>query len=212
MNCELLCEIEVVKMDLVKINETKTLVSPIESTNEGKQTPPPDSADTAVDSSPLPETLSRKRTNDESWRAAQTPQTSPRTARFNLRRSVTLAVMPEHDGQPPRDNPFQSSGDVSQTQPALVEDNTSGPLLQSGNSFVTEINDYQQQLELEYQNFERSLNERDTSASLETMNWEELEKRYTEEISPCIEREKIILEEFNARFAVCASLAITKQD
>jgi hypothetical protein len=71
---------------------------------------------------------------------------------------------------------------------------------------VKEIHDYQQQLELEYQDFERSLNERDTTAGLETMNWEELEARYTAEISPCIAREREIMEEFNARFAVLLPL------
>ena len=69
-------------------------------------------------------------------------------------------------------------------------------------SFHQEIKDYQQQLELEFQTFERSLNERDTSAELESLDWHELEERYKKEIQPHIDAEQDIINEFGARFQV----------
>ena len=199
-------------MDLVNFDDSQTVVSPTQFTNEGNQTPAPADVSISPDSSPLPPrsrqgSIGRKRTNEESWGPVESPKISPQ-APTPLRRSVTIAAMPEPEGQLAGNHPFHATGDPPRSQEAVAGNGANGPTPPSDRSFVKDIREYQQQLELEYQDFERSLNERDRSANLEAMDWEELEAHYSDEISPCIAREKEIMEEFNARFAVCILLAV----
>jgi hypothetical protein len=111
--------------------------------------------------------------------------------------------MPESDVQGTQEHPPQTIGEGAQKAQVATADTEKPASLPSDNSFVKQIHDYQQQLELEYQQFERSLNERDTTADVDAMNWEDLETRYADEITPFIAREKDIMDEINARFAVC---------
>ncbi len=112
--------------------------------------------------------------------------------------------MPESEGQQPKNNPFGTLGEDSKNKsnPPQILDNSAALSTESTNTFVQEVHDFQQQLELDYQKFERSLDERDTTSDLQTMDWEKLETEYNEEIAPCIAQENEIMEEFNARFAV----------
>lgn len=73
---------------------------------------------------------------------------------------------------------------------------------QSKDLFVQEISEYQQRLEDEFREFERSLNERDPTSDLEVLDWSSLEARYEKEIEPHIEAEQEIMNEFNIRFQV----------
>ncbi|KIW65528.1 hypothetical protein PV04_07782 [Phialophora macrospora] len=192
-------------MESVELNETLNLVSPSQSASEENQTP--SNAATVTGSSPLPPrtnrprqgSAGRKRTNEEAWQPSETPTASPTTTRF--RRSLTLLVMPESDVQGAQEHPTQAIGERPQKEQAATANAENPTSLPPDNSFVTQIHNYQQQLELEYQQFERSLNERDPAADLDAMNWEDLETRYTDEITPFIAREKEIMDEINARFA-----------
>ncbi|EXJ56982.1 hypothetical protein A1O7_07326 [Cladophialophora yegresii CBS 114405] len=109
--------------------------------------------------------------------------------------------MPESEVQRAQEHPTQASGEAAQPQWSATTDAEGSASVPHRNSFVKQIHDYQQQLELEYQQFERSLNERDTTADLDAMNWEDLETRYNDDIAPCIAREKEIMDEISARFA-----------
>ncbi|KAJ9610557.1 hypothetical protein H2200_005334 [Cladophialophora chaetospira] len=196
-------------MESVNLTDAPTVVfSPIHSApNQGRetQTPPPDNAAEATHSSPLPPrprqgSVAKKRTNEESWQASETPRRSPTTSRF-LKRSVTFPAMTGSEGQQAKNNPFGRQDEALQNKLAPGEDTEKSSTPSPDDTFVKEIHDYQQQLELEYQNFERSLDERDTTADLDSLDWENLEACYNEEIAPCIEREKEMMKEFNARFA-----------
>ncbi|EXJ74290.1 uncharacterized protein A1O5_02586 [Cladophialophora psammophila CBS 110553] len=197
-------------MDTVNHTDSGT-VSP--TTNEGKQTPPPDlntDAAVAIHSSPLPDrsrsrqgSVARKRTNEEIYQPDETPKTSPASARFQ--RSITLPVMPESREQDGRNNPFEHrsstlGSDNTKIRPVATEIGANSTPLSQRNSFVKEIQDYQQHLELQFQEFERALNERDTSVSLNAMDWDDLEARCDKEIQPCIAAEREIMDEFNTRF------------
>ncbi|ETI25990.1 hypothetical protein G647_02767 [Cladophialophora carrionii CBS 160.54] len=192
-------------MEPVNIEQSANLISTAPTTNEEKQTP--SDAGPATESSPLPPRTSRprqgsagrKRTNEEAWQPGETPATSPKTARF--KRSLTLLVMPESEVQRAQEHPTPTTGEGAQTQRSVIADREGSASFPPRNSFTKQIHDYQQQLELEYQQFEQSLNERDTAADLDAMNWEDLETRYNDEMTPCIIREKEVMDEINARFA-----------
>ncbi|OCT49159.1 hypothetical protein CLCR_05184 [Cladophialophora carrionii] len=193
-------------MEPVNIEQSANLFSTAATTNEEEQTP--SDAGPATESSPLPPrtrrprqgSAGRKRTNEEAWQPGETPATSPKTARF--KRSLTLLVMPESEVQRAKEHPIPTTGEGAQTQLSVIPDGEESAPLPPRSSFVKQIHDYQQQLELEYQQFEQSLNERDTTADLDAMNWEDLETRYSDEMTPCIIREKEMMDEINARFAV----------
>jgi len=162
------------------------------------QTPPPNDAPTDG-SSPLPP-RSRKRTNEEIYQPPpQSPTASSKAPR--VQKSITIAVMPESDDQPAGNNLFQQLEETTLIQPTTEGRITSSSSLPQGTTFVKQINAYRQDLELDFQQFERSLDERDTSASLENMDWDTLEDHYNQEIQPLLKVEKDIMEEFNARFA-----------
>ena len=188
----------------MNFDDAQTLVSPVRSSNEGSRTPLSNATRTLasipssspITSRPRQGSVSRKRTNEESWGPVEAPQTSPKSAR-PLRRSVTIASIPEMDQQS-RSIPIEKGNETSQTQPSAATDLSPA----HGNSFDKEIYEYKQQLELDYQTFEQSLNERDAAADLNVIDWEDLEARYIQEISPCIDREREIMNEFNTRFAV----------
>ncbi|KIW23311.1 uncharacterized protein PV07_11520 [Cladophialophora immunda] len=198
-------------MDAVNRAETGAVYSPI--TNEGKQTPPPEmntDAATPIHSSPLPHrsrsrqgSVARKRTNEEIYQPVEAPKSSPTSTRFQ--RSVTLPAMPESQAFHPGNNPDEHQGwphasEKPLVQPTARESDAAPDPLPRRNSLVKEIHDYQQQLELEFQEFERALNERDTSVDLDPMDWDDLEARYKREVQPCIAAEREIMDEFNARF------------
>ena len=73
-------------------------------------------------------------------------------------------------------------------------------------TFVQEIQAYQDQLEDEFKQFEKSLSDRDKKEPLEELDWDELEQRYRAEIGPKEADEQAIIEELQTRFKACYCL------
>lgn len=176
------------------------------STNEGQQseTPVCEAAPTAKPRA-RHDSVARKRTNDEVYGPVQTPVSSPRSIRFD--KSVMSGGPPDPVSQ--HSDGTVVSGQLIQAPLAEEEHEASqkkaaepSPSDQPSDSFVQDIKDYQQQLELEFQTFERSLEERDTSTDLEALDWQALEARYKTEIQPHIDSEQEIMTEFGSRFQV----------
>ena len=69
--------------------------------------------------------------------------------------------------------------------------------------FAQDIQAFQQQLEDEFKQFEKSLAERDKKQPLDDLDWEDLEQRYRAEISPKEADEQAIIEELQTRFQAC---------
>ncbi|EXJ86939.1 hypothetical protein A1O3_03893 [Capronia epimyces CBS 606.96] len=175
---------------------------------------------TAIESSPVPirpghhhsPSSTRKRTNEEIYESTKSLSTTPTASRF--RKSVPAASQPGDQLKRSTSSP-ESHGPLPQQDVRLAQLTTTGRagpersgadkfLLSispsSSHTLVHEIENYQQQLELEFQEFERSLNERDPAEDLEVMDWDGLEARYDEEIQPKIAAEQEIMNEFSARF------------
>lgn len=176
------------------------------STNEGQQSET-SALNTAPSASQRPRhnSSARKRTNDQVYEPVQTPVTSPRAIRFD--KSITAGGMSDSLTQP--SDGMLASGQVVQTPVADEDQNASQKVIavpsandKPSSSFVQDIKDYQRELELEFEKFEQSLDERDTSADLEGLDWDDLEERYKKEIQPHVDSEQEIMTEFGSRFQV----------
>jgi len=158
-------------------------------------------------SSPLPshtrhDSISRKRTNDDVYKPVETPKSSPRSARFHLTRSqpgspTVIGFQNTTTASGQKSSPSKMSG---LPRPEFGKELSSSGQLHG--SFAQEIKDYEKRLEQEFQEFERSLNDRDSTADLDPLNWNELEARYKKEIKPHLDTEQEIMTEFSARFQV----------
>ncbi|KEF59418.1 uncharacterized protein A1O9_04262, partial [Exophiala aquamarina CBS 119918] len=156
---------------------------------------------------PRQNSSARKRTNDEVYEPVQAPVPSPRSSRFqkstmSISLSDALSQKPVASGS---DGTLVSgqvvTTSLAENKPAphnVLADQP--PSDTPSDSFVQEITGYQQQLELEFQTFERSLEERDTTADLESLDWNDLEERYKREIQPHIDSEQAVMTEFGSRF------------
>jgi len=192
--------------------------------DEGKQSENQDlNAATAVESSPLPTrprhgnslSLARKRTNEEIYEPVDQPKSSPTATRFQ--KSVATSMPSDLEAQqitatpferhgfavldPPGQSLLRRRGELIPENDRLSKSSQSNPST-SNDTFAKEIQDYQQQLDREFQEFEQSLNERDTSVNLDTLDWNELEDRYSKEVRPNLDAENEILKELGARFEV----------
>lgn len=195
--------------------------------NEGQQSENAsvDSA-TAVESSPLPTrpghhhspSTARKRTNEEvyeSMRSFKSTLTPSRSQKSTVAASLpnddvgqATNTLGSHASAPQQDvKPSQLAATNSSAADTSLKDESDLSNSQPSNqSFVTNIDHYQQQLELEFQEFERSLHERNPAEELENMSWDELEARCEEELQPKIALEQEIMDEFSARFEVVSHL------
>jgi len=175
---------------------------------------------TAVNSSPpLPSrprhvqtpSIGRKRNNEEVYEPPQSPLRSPKTPKFP--KDTGISISQHVEGHQNRDNPFQTGGNLDHDQlrgiaQTTTEDHSQRePIAQNptntpteANRLVGRIEQYQKGLEEEFQEFEQSLSERDKAADLESLDWNELEKRYNDEIQPKIATEEAIMNEFQTRF------------
>lgn len=162
--------------------------------------------------------MTRKRTNEQVYEPAQQPKPTPTASRFQKSVSSITAVNVDspqegddlseadrehgndHHRQEMVSNPERS---LSQGQTETQAPTSVFPQTSDG-SFIRGIEEYQQQLELEFQEFERSLTARDKTAGLNDMDWDELERSYSNDIQPKIDAEQEIMNEFNARFQVCS--------
>lgn len=177
---------------------------------------------TTVDSSPLPartrhahsHSTARKRTNEELYEPAQQPKTSPTTSRFQ---KSTVAMTSSTGETPARTNSLDTNELLRHSQPqqpalttptrAVFENDITRPEMAvpstMNDKFVKEVQEYQGQLEQEFREFEQALAQRDTTAALDPLDWDDLEARYNKEMQPNIAAEQDIMAEFNARFEVC---------
>jgi hypothetical protein len=189
----------------MNINNFPISASPTRIVHEGRQTPPAsEDALANIDSSPLPSrsrhgSVARKRTNEELYQKADTPKTSPRTTK-TPRKSIGMADLPETGAYAVPKHLFQTVPSAIETKSIAGVPIFSESL--SSTKFGNDIREFQQELDAEFQQFERSLEERDSAADLEDMDWHGLEARYESDIAPCIAREKEIMDDFQTRFAV----------
>lgn len=186
---------------------------------------------TAINSSPLPtrsrhaQTLSitRKRTNDEVYEPVQSPIRSPTATKASTRHNkVESMIKLEYRNDEPDQDRLNNTGNLhrdeepgSKAKAVSVQDadysqggaqETTCHALEEG--LVRRIERYQQELQVEFDQFQQSLSERDKTAELEFLDWEELESRYQNEIQPTMAAEQDIMDEFQARFQASEPLHI----
>jgi hypothetical protein len=206
--------------------------------NEGRSTPlPKTDAETASDggASPLPirsrhghsPSIGRKRPNEEIYERAEHPKTSPTASRF--RRSDTIVAIADQDAHQTRGNPAERFGTAvssqmgqtpltATTDDGHATDDTTllnkrtivapAPADNTSSTFATQMHDYQQSLEREFQDFEQRLNEQDSAGELETMDWSDFEARFREALEPHVLAEAEITDEFALRFQVAPYSAL----
>ena len=159
--------------------------------------------------------ISRKRTNEQVYQPIEQPKPSPTASRFQIPTNTAPNVESQHkpfeterdhDNEHSRPQTLSTQADSSNQRDAAPQPTTTDPLCTSKEGFVQGIQAYQQGLELDFQDFEHSLTERDKSAELTSIEWDELETRYNNEIQPKIDAEQEIMTEFNARFQVCSKV------
>ncbi|KIW17024.1 hypothetical protein PV08_04215 [Exophiala spinifera] len=178
---------------------------------------------TAVNSSPLPTrsrhaqtpSITKKRTNDEVYEPVQSPIRSPTALKASARHNKAESTVSFEDGNGVRkpnrhgiaDDLRDSEGLGSKTQtiPGPEAERGHGESQASPNhaseqGLARRIERYQQELQVEFDQFQQSLAERDRTAELELLDWEELESRYQSEIQPKMAAEQEIMDEFQARF------------
>ncbi|KAI1618524.1 hypothetical protein EDD36DRAFT_426612 [Exophiala viscosa] len=173
---------------------------------------------TAAHSSPLPihtqahkqsPSISRKRTNEQVYQPVEQPRPSPTASRFQIPANTGPNVESQHelfeterdhDNEHSRQETLSTQADSSNQRDAATQPTTTNPPHTSNQGFVRGIQAYQQRLELDFQEFEHSLTEREKSAELTSIDWDELETRYNDEIQPKIDAEQDIMKEFTARF------------
>jgi hypothetical protein len=194
-------------MDASQPNDTPA--TPEAHGSQGRQTPPPEPAHHQLNSQNSPvfpkrnrsNSAARKRNNEEAYEPADTPQESPRHSK-HLRRASTMTTVTEAETQRDRTNPFSpvKANDQGKAVPSDVKsDAHQAP---ATGTFVSQVEDYQRELEEDFQKFERQLNDRDTSAELEQIDWTDLEADYNKDIEPLLQQENAIMQEFGDRFNV----------
>ncbi|KIX01812.1 uncharacterized protein Z518_09539 [Rhinocladiella mackenziei CBS 650.93] len=125
--------------------------------------------------------------------AATTIESSPLPARPRHTRTRTNEEIYEAAPEPNSStlaSKFHESADKTKRPPPST----------TNDAFAKEIRDHQKKLDFEFQEFERSLDERDTTIDLDPLDWTDLENRYNQEIQPHIAAEQEILNELGARF------------
>ncbi|KAJ9647644.1 uncharacterized protein PV06_00346 [Exophiala oligosperma] len=179
---------------------------------------------TAVNSSPLPtrsrhaqtpSVTTRKRTNDEVYEPVQSPIRSPTAIKSSKQHNKAESIfkLETGDGGTNPNRPVGTGGvrrdeepgskakavpgqDADYGQGEAQESNEDG----SGEELVKRIERCQQDFQVAFEQFKQSLSERDKTAELESLDWDELELRYQNEIQPKIAAEQDIMDEFQARF------------
>lgn len=145
---------------------------------------------------PSPRTA-KKRTNEEVYQRSQIPIAS----------TTPLKTPPKRMSQFERMG-FDSLPTESQATAVATQAEPQSPVEQAAQAktFVQEIQAYQDQLEDEFKQFEKSLSDRDKKEPLEELDWDELEHRYRAEIGPKEADEQAIIEELQTRFQACYCL------
>lgn len=156
----------------------------------------------------------RKRTNDEIYKASTgaTPSHSkklsinqrPRTAPEQVQELLQPSQFEQH-GFPkeiviPAAQSFESTVATLSTQPLNVS--TAATAFDAPQTFVSRLHEIQNQLNLEYEKHERDIVGRDHKAQLSPYDWDNLERRYLEEMEPVIKSEQEIQTSLAKRYGV----------
>lgn len=70
-------------------------------------------------------------------------------------------------------------------------------------SFVDEIETHQQALDAEFERFESGLEQRNKAADLSITDWDDMEKRYLDEMRPLLQQEDELRKALNEKLQVC---------
>jgi hypothetical protein len=119
-----------------------------------------------------------------------------------------MATVTEAEAQKDGTNHFSPAKANDQGKVVLSAAKSNANQPPATGTFVSQIEDYQRELEEDFQKFERQLNDRDTSAELEQMDWTDLEGKYKKEIEPLLQQENAIMQEFGDLFNVGISTAL----
>lgn len=132
------------------------------------------------------------------YRAASEPQAASNPFRqpfekagFSALRNVMYAESP-----PPSTGATVVDRDATQSLTADTE--------QGQRSFTQEVKSYEQELDNEFREFEKQLESRDRSAELVALDWDDLERRFTNAIDPLVAEEDKIRQELGHRLQVIA--------
>lgn len=184
---------------------------------------PTEVSETRSVSEPLSPGTARKRGFDEVHRKSQLPvltttpqKTPPKSIAFPYR----AASEPQAASNPFR-QPFEKAGfsalrnvmyaespPPSTGATTIDRDTTQSVTEDAGQerrSFTLEIRSYEQELDNEFRQFERQLEGRDRSAELVALDWDDLERRFTDAINPLVVEEDKIRQELGHRLQVIAT-------
>ena len=166
-------------------------------------------------SEPLSPGRSKKRTSDEIYQRSQLPI-------YTLPSTTPLRSPPRYMtdswasvGAEPRSNPFHARDGSSNLRNVTMADNSSpsstAPTQLPSKTqnappapvtFNGEVKSYQTKLDQEFEEFKTDLEQRDRSKDLEQLDWDDLERRYTDEISPLISEENEVRARMSQRMQV----------
>jgi hypothetical protein len=189
---------------------TDNTANPVaDHSSRARQTPSPGARHiqfNSQNSPPYPDkkrrdSLARKRTNEEAYEPVVAPQKSPRNSQLPAR-SLSMATVQEAEAQKDRVNPFSPQKKNDQVKPTLSNAESVADRAPLTGTFVSQIEDYQRELEEDFQQFERQLNERDLSAQLDEMSCTDIEANYNKDIEQLLQQENAIMQEFGDRFNV----------
>lgn len=99
-----------------------------------------------------------------------------------------------------REDPSSQTQSASQSRQAIEASANQGH--NEDLSFAAKIGQYKQSLDAEYQIFEGSLTQRKRDEELVEADWDDLQKRYQEEMNQKIAEEQVIIDELSHRFKV----------
>lgn len=125
-----------------------------------------------------------------------------------LTQTTVAETHPLQSAQEPR---TEAIGDSAMTRTPKVPHNTANISadnhdhpMKDASSFTTSLNQYQRELDENFNTFEETINKADPSEdSIDDFDWDDLEDEYQKEIGKIVMTERDIMNEFDARFKVC---------
>jgi hypothetical protein len=142
-------------------------------------------------------------------------RTPPKTISFPYRAASEPGTAKPPFGQTFEGNGFSNLRNVmsadsppSATQLTAIETNRQGTEEQEDQTFAQQVQAYQDELNKEFEAFERALEGREKSAELDELDWDELEQRYVQEINSLLSQEDMIRRDLGERLQVSKGLAI----
>lgn len=130
------------------------------------------------------------------YRAASEPQTASNPFRQPLEKTGFSALRNVMFAESPPPSTGATAVDRDTTQ-SVTEDAE-----QERRSFTQEVKAYEKELDNEFREFEKQLERRDRSAELVALDWDDLERRFTNAIDPLVAEEDKIRQELGHRLQV----------